>query len=252
MGGEASFGHYTVLVMSPKAADELESKRRHVTNSAFDPKGFFAAYYGLETRDQGSDNDGQAVDAVARLDVRTRTISDHLSIVAGDTAHAGDVAIKVRVHNPTAHAFGEVQLALATQTEELAGEWLGIAGEQVTIDDDNQKFALAAHETKDVVFHVHTTATGTLGLFASLQCSGDDCYDDAGRGRDASRLNDSVLDAIDILPNPESPNPIPAVAANAAPMPVAVAPVVAQAPQPQPAKPSQTKTAQISAVDPWK
>jgi hypothetical protein len=220
MGGPASFGHYTVLVMAPKAAAQLESKRRHARNSDRDPNGFFEAYNAIDEGNgaDGSDANGSGaakLGAIARLDVNTRTASDHLAIIASDTARQGDdISVKVRLKNPLKRAFKQVELTLAAQPEELGGQWNGLAREQVTIAaNPDATFALAPHETRDVVFHVHTGETGTLGLFASVECTGDDCY---GDGPSASGLDDSVLDAIDILPAPEQADAKPAQTAQAA------------------------------------
>jgi hypothetical protein len=232
MDGTARFGHYTVLVMSPKAADQLEAKHRHARNSGDDPKGFFEAYNAI---DEGNGADGDAKStAIARLDVNTRSSSNHLSIIAGDTARQGDdITVKVRLRNPIKRAFHQVQISLVAQPDELGGQWRGLASDQVTIDDSpDATFALGAHETRDVVFHVHTTVSGTLGLFASVECTGDDCYSEKP-GFSAGALNDSVLDAIDIMPAPEGDAAKPAVAA-AAP---------AAQPAAQPAQTAQTAVA---------
>jgi hypothetical protein len=197
MDGMGRFGHYTVLVMPPKAADELETKRRGATNSDNDPRGFFVAYRNSD------DTSTDAAGAIARLDVNTRSPSDHLAIVASDVARAGsDIAVKVHVRNPTRRAFRSVQVTLDAEASDLSGQWKGIAKEQVEIDDNpGATFAFAGHEAKDIVFHVHTGETGTLGLVASVQCDGDDCFSDMESSASAEALNDSVLDAIDILPS---------------------------------------------------
>jgi hypothetical protein len=195
----SEFRHYTVLVMAPKAADQLEAKRRHANTNMADTSGFFEAYSELDA-DAGSDTPADAIRAVARLDVTTRAPSDHVSIIAGDTARVGDLTVKVRVRNPTRRAFADVGVALTAMPSDLGGNWRGIAPDQVVIaDNPDATFALAARETKDVVFHIHTTTPGTLGLSADVRCGGEDCWAHDGKG-DASRLDDSVLDAIDILP----------------------------------------------------
>ncbi len=198
MSGTDAFGHYTVLVMSPKAADLLEAKRRHTTSSDRDPDGFFMVWYGLNGGAVDPDSDVGKFGEIARVDVATRTDSESVKILGGDIAQAGDIAVKVRVHNPTRRAFANVGVTLATQPERLRGTWLGIKPDDVVIDDNpDATFALKPHETKDVVFHVHTSATGTLGLFASVNCAGEDCWNGAESAR---QLDDSVLDAIDIVP----------------------------------------------------
>jgi hypothetical protein len=195
MGGRSEFGHYTVLVMSPKAADLLEHKRRHSVDSGNDPEHFFESYSG------GADTDVGKLGEVARLDVATRTDSDSVKILNGDIAQAGDIAVKVRVHNPTKQAFSAVSVELHPHTYELSSHWLGIKEEDVAVDEkEGTTIALAPRETKDLVFHVHTTETGTLGLLATVQCTGDDCYGDAKRSNATHDLNDTVLDAIDVTP----------------------------------------------------
>jgi hypothetical protein len=212
------YRHYTVLVMSPKAANQLEAKRRRADNNMADSSGFFEIYRGLG-EDVGSDTPADAARAIARLDVTTRAHSDHLEIVAADAARVGDVAVKVRVRNKTRRAFAQVDVGLAAESAELGGQWRGIPADQVVIaDSPDSTFALAARETKDVVFHVHTKATGTLGLYATVRCNGDDCDDHNAKG-DASALDDSVLDAIDILPADESGSASATVAATAPPAP---------------------------------
>src|SRR5262249_11743111 len=141
-------------------------------------------------------------DQVARLDVNTRSDDSTVSIVAADTAHAGDdIVVKVRVKNPTKLAIAQVEVGLATKADELAGTFQGIAEDAVQIDETpGATIALAPHQSRDVVFHVHTKATGTLGLFATARCSGDDCYGDSKGGPPRTEVDDAALDAIDILP----------------------------------------------------
>jgi hypothetical protein len=84
----------------------------------------------------------------------------------------------------------------------MENDYLGIDANLVTISQDTQTIALAAHETKDVEFHVMTKQVGTLGLFATQRCDGDDCY---GHGM---WPNDAALDAISIVaPPPREPAP---------------------------------------------
>lgn len=231
MDGMATFGHYTVLVMPPKLADELEKRRRHTKDSGSDPQNFFSAYYDIKSGANvldvapGSDVDVDAANPdvpdtslgksgqIARLDLSTRTAASHIKIIAGDIAHADDdIAVKVRVTNPTKRDFDSVDISLRTQPEALGGTWAGIAPESVEIvadagsdgsaADGTQSVALKAHETKDVVFHVKTSETGTLGLYASMACSGDHCYVDNANGNDyriVEDLADSVLDGVDIM-----------------------------------------------------
>ncbi|HEY1811556.1 MAG TPA: hypothetical protein VGG74_04320 [Kofleriaceae bacterium] len=204
MDGSAVFGHYTVLVMATKDADKLDRARRHVKvdgMDASDPDDFNGKY--AEAGDAG---DGQP--AIARLEFATRTTSDKLRIIAPDTAIAGtDIPVKVRVTNPTKHAFAALSLTLSDEPHESDGDmnvsWAGIGSDGAQIDP-LPDFALGAHETKELVVHVHAKATGTLGLFASVGCAenADDNQCDGARGR---AFDDNALDAIDILPAPEQP-----------------------------------------------
>jgi hypothetical protein len=196
MGGDHPFGHYTVMVMSTKAADLMDRKLRHSRQDGFDPTSF-----------DTSDDEFAKLGEIARLDVNTRAVSDHIQIMTGDIATAGDIAVKVRVTNPTRRGFDAVQLSLAAAPSDLTGEYHGIPAEQVLVDDNpDATFAMKPHETKDLVFHVHTDATGTLGLFATVACTGDDCWSE-GKKESASRLNDSMLDAIDVIAAPSDAKP---------------------------------------------
>ncbi len=73
---------------------------------------------------------------------------------------------------------------------------------------EGRRSPLAPHETKQIVIHVHSESTGTLGLLASVSCVTGDSEnssrwnEDHPGTDDASSLNDSVLDAIDIVPAP--------------------------------------------------
>jgi hypothetical protein len=199
---DGGFGHYTILVMSPKAADSLDAKRRHahgIDPGGSDPNGFWVAFEASQNPDQP---DNAKAGAIARLDVYSHGVSNHLAIVAGDVAHtSADIAVKIHVRNPTGWKFPGVTVALTTQPENAFGSaWQGIEADHVDIDHNpDASFALAPHESKDIVFHLRTDQTGTLGLLATVQCDADDCFSD-GRAKATAVLNDSVLDAIDVLP----------------------------------------------------
>jgi hypothetical protein len=199
---DGEFGHYTILVMSPKAAASLDAKRRHahgIDPGENDPNGFWAAFEASLDPDK---QENAKAGAIARLDVYSHTASNHLAIVAGDVARANaDIAVKVHVRNPTGRSFPGVAVALATQPENAFGSaWQGIEADHVDIDHNpDASFALKPHESKDIVFHLRTDQTGTLGLLASVACDTDDCFSD-GRDGATKVLAASVLDAIDILP----------------------------------------------------
>ncbi len=187
MESEHPFGHYTVLVMSVKAADALVGSHRDANEVLYELR----------------DGDGSAsakLGPVARLDINTPPVSDHIQILSGDLAQNGDVAVKVRVRNPTRRAFAEVELGLTVTPGDITGQYLGIGSDNAeVVANPDATFAMKPHETKDVVFHVHTTQTGTLGLYVDLKCKGDDCFPE--KGETAAKLNDSMLDAIDIVPS---------------------------------------------------
>jgi hypothetical protein len=205
MDGAATYGHYTALVMATKDADRLDRARRKVTVDGMDlhdPDDFFDAY-----RQAGDNGENQPV--VARVEFATRTTSDHLRIVAPDTAISGtDVPVKVRVTNPTKHAFASLSVTLTDNPSDPDGgmnaTFVGLGSDDVKIDEQ-PVFALGAHETKELVFHVHAKATGTLGLFASVACGEhaeeQDCYNRNGL------FADNAIDGIDILPAPEQEAP---------------------------------------------
>jgi hypothetical protein len=208
MDGAAAYGHYTALVMATKDADRIDRARRKVTVDGMDfhdPDGFFDTY-----RQAGDNDDNQP--AVARVEFATRTTSTQLRIIAPDTAITGtDVPVKVRVTNPTKHAFAGLSVSLDNAPREMEGgmhaTFAGLGSDDVTIDPQPD-LALGPHETKELVFHVHPKAAGTLGLFASVVCDdhvdhgGDqDCYEHV------NAFSDIALDGIDILPAPEQEAP---------------------------------------------
>jgi len=212
MDGTAVFGHYTVLVMPPKLADRLE-KARHRVKIAMadisDPNNFMEEYRTLGDSDGDAGSDQAATGPVARVEVSTRTVSDDLRIVAPDTARAAsDIAVKVRVKNPTKEAFSAITLTLAAEPREIEGgglgAWAGLGSDNVQIDAPTGPFALGAHETKELVFHVRAKTAGTLGLFASVECGTDDNADHGCYTPAAHLLPDHALDAIDILPVPDA------------------------------------------------
>jgi hypothetical protein len=205
------FGHYTILVMSPAAADALDAKRRRahgIDPGNNDPNGFWAAL-DVATNPQQQDADHKA-GTIARLDVYSHATSDHVKIVAGDVARANaDIAVKVHVRNPTGRRFAEVEVGLDTQpATQLGSAWLGIGLDHVDVDHNpDATFALGPHASKEVVFHLRTDQPGTLGLVASVRCTADDCFrDDRVRATDA--LDDTVLDAIDVLPAGDAPGQV--------------------------------------------
>jgi hypothetical protein len=244
MGGRDYFGHYQILVMPPKAADTLERLRRRaerVENPMEDRSGRLEAFEEAYGSLGGEDDKLGAANQVARLDINTRPTDSTVSIVAEDTAHAGDdITVKVRVTNPLKTRIEQTVVALSATPSDLYGEYKGISADAVTIDDNKDStIALGPHESKVVTFHVHTKAIGTLGLFASARCNddGEDCYTKHG-----NQVDDSVLDAIDILPvekkDDDAQQPVAAAPAAPAPVAAAAAPTAPAAPAAAAAKPA--------------
>jgi len=218
MEGVERFGHYTFLVMPPRDADRFEKLRRaaqRVADPMQDRGGKNTAFqdaYRSIAPDGDGDGDGAAADGtpegggstgfgtagqIARLEVNTRPMGSPLSILAPETGRTGeDLAIKVRVHNPSKRPLSQVSVELATSGYGLANAYLGIDPDQTTVANPNQDVALNGHETKEVVFHVTARTTGTLGLFATVRCDAEDCYHYAA----AQGLNDGAIDAVDIVP----------------------------------------------------
>lgn len=216
MEGEEPFGHYTILVMPPKDADKLEALRRrasHTPNAMEDPGGHVRTFE-MAFRDTSRDPDPDAApdtdpDAtrsfgtpgqMARLDINTRSSSAAISIVAPDATVAGE-ALDVVVHvvNPSKQALAEVSISLASKPYGIANDYLGIDDEHVAIIDADRKVAFAAGEAKDFHFRVTPTTSGTLGLYATVSCTGEGCYE---RG---AMMHDVALDAVDVAPAEHPP-----------------------------------------------
>jgi len=218
MEGEEPFGHYTILVMPPKDADHLEKLRRRAENGGdpmMDKGGHnqrFETAYAEAGRDPEATPDAAQAEAeatkpfgtpgqMARLDINTRSTSKVLSIKAPDAAQAGDdIAVTVRVKNPSKKALDEVTISLAGRPYSIAGDYRGIDEDHVAIIDGERKLAFAAGETKDLVFHVTPTTSGVLGLFATVNCTGEGCYEHGG-----GLMHDAVLDAVDVAPAEHPP-----------------------------------------------
>jgi hypothetical protein len=207
MEGQAQFGHYTILVMKPEAIDKLEKLRRRaegVQNPMEDYKviGDFETVY----RQLGSQSEDDATQPVAtptevaRLDINTRPSDSPVSISVADSMKVDDdLAVTVKVKNPTKTAIESVKVSLSP-TPSLSATYKGLPEDNVaiTIDDGKDVISLGPNETKSVVFHVKANATGVLGLFAQAECTNGDCYSNG-----VSAINDGALDAVDVLPKDE-------------------------------------------------
>jgi hypothetical protein len=205
MEGSAMFGHYTILVMPPADADRLEKLRRRadrVENPMNDSSGKYEAFE-IALRSADREKDDADEDAakqlgkpgqIARLDVNTRPQGSPVTILAPEAAHAGDdLAITVRVTNPSKTPVANVELELVTRPYALDNDYRGIDEQHVAIIDPNRTASFAGRETKDFVFHVTATTHGTLGLFARTSCGDANCYQ-------VGSMADVALEAVDIAP----------------------------------------------------
>jgi hypothetical protein len=215
MEGDDAFGHYMILAMPPKDADRLETLRRRAElgGDPMQDKGGHNARFETAFRsigeapsvpDTAPDPDATkpfgTPGQMARLDVNTRSKSSVIAITAPDHAVAGEaLAVTVRVTNPAKRALDEVTIILSGTPDAIVSEYLGIDRDHISIVDGERKLAFAAGETKDLVFHVTPTTSGVLGLFATVNCTGEGCYD---RG---PMLRDSALDAVEIAPAEHPP-----------------------------------------------
>lgn len=115
MDGKAPFGHYSILVMAPKAADQLARLRTRAAREANpmeDADGRYgawaSAYYAIGAGpEEGSEPEPEAaavvgaVGATARLDVYTRPTGGPIALTVPDRARAGEpYQAIVTVKNP--------------------------------------------------------------------------------------------------------------------------------------------------------
>ena len=222
MEGVDRYGHYTILVMEPKAADSFEKLRRQALKNAkgkemFYDEAFMNAWHAVGNDSETRDGDGEESTEpstigkpgdVARLEVSTRSPSSSVAMEFPKTAVHPNAAfdVHVKVKNPTGKKLEGVTVRLEPGEQELAGEYLGLASDAITIestlkktDDDDAKITLAPRETKDIVFHVTAASVGTLGLYASAKCYECDW-----------KLQQKIegmgaLDAIDVVPADTNP-----------------------------------------------
>ena len=219
MDGEEPFGHYAILVMPPKDADQLEALRRRAsrTEDPMQDKGGHVARFEDAYRETDRDPDPDATpdapaeaDAkpafgtpgqMARLDINTRSKSAAISVEAPENARAGeDIAVTVRVKNESKKPLEEVTISLSGKPYAIANTYLGIDEEHVSIVDGERKEAFAARETKTFVFHVTPTTSGVLGLYATASCTGENCYANGG-----GMMREVALDAVEIAPAEHPP-----------------------------------------------
>jgi hypothetical protein len=199
MEGKWLYGHYTVLVMPPAEAERLHKIGRKTSSENGGDLDSAVESAGRSAQPDDGDDTKPPMPTIARIDVITRAARSPVSIHAAESARVGsDIAVEVRVRNPTSHAIAEVGVDLtATPTLELVSDaYRGIPADQVKITaPENSTIKLGPHETKTVVFHVAANARGVLGLFASAHClnEGGRCYEN-----DGTSVDDSVLEAIDI------------------------------------------------------
>lgn len=222
MDGIMQFGHYTILVMPPKAADQLERLRRRAA-SLGDPMGTdnWAPYEAFEnafrtvrgpdaadsdefkkvrgvdadSTDDEADTDVGAPNLAARLDVTTRPNNSPVRIIAPDSVRPGqEFAVKVRVTNRTKKAVSGVSVHLGMPQGLIGTDYKGLAEDDVKIEgpDGDTTLALAPRETKALEFKVTVTKPGVLGLYARSECNSESCEYDR-------RLVDGALEAIDVV-----------------------------------------------------
>lgn len=209
MEGIMPFGHYTILVMPPKAADKLERLRRAATGA--NPMGgsesdgkkwsaFFDAYrnVGRDKEDMPDDDDEPrtdmgAIGTTARLEVNTRPTDSSVAITAPETVHTDETfSVIVRVTNRTKKPVTGVTVDMSMPEGLVGGDdYKGLKLDDVDIESLNNTLDLKPRETKNVEFRVKASKAGVLGLYARSNC-GDGCdYN--------YRLHDGALEAIDVV-----------------------------------------------------
>jgi len=202
MEGIDTLGHYTILVMAPKAADQLERLRRRAdkVDGMTDETGAYSAFMTAYYESPEDDADGVTEEvgklgATARLTVQTRAKSSPVALRVPETVRPNEAfSVIVRVSNPFKHAVAGVGVRLEIPTM-LHGDYLGLPAEQVDITGGEEiSVDLKARETKQVEFRVTAKTVGVLGLYARTDCSSCD-YQDWG-------LSDGVIDAIDVIETP--------------------------------------------------
>lgn len=214
--GASTFGQYTILVMDPVAMDRLESLRSRAkgTNSMEDTTGKYEAWSSAfwrvgktaqpaEPGEEPSEDEVKEAAAMAkiigkpgasaRLDVQTRPIGARIAIAAPEQAKVDEkFAVTVTVKNPTNKKVESLDVSLSTPAYRLTNDtYKGIASESVAIDEESIKIDLGAKESKSVTFHVSASVAGTLGLYATSSCEGDE---DVCR-----KIVDAQVEAVDIV-----------------------------------------------------
>ncbi len=237
MEGMAQFGRYTILVMAPKAADQLERLRRRavrVANPMEDAGGRYdawsTAYYAAGNPDDAADDDsaaagdgsgdGSGSDAkvadpdpdpdpdvatvgtlgeAARLEVLTRPANSVVALHVPDTAPVGKpFTVAVTVKNPSKKALTHVGVRLAMPL--LYGAlYRGLSDEQITIAPELATLDLGPHQARTALFQVTAKAAGTAGLYASTTC------DDSEDWESCQVILDGQLDATDAIATAPAP-----------------------------------------------
>jgi hypothetical protein len=207
--GEMQLGHYTILVMEPKAAAKLDRLRQGARREGASPRfnamesapkhdAFNEMYYGLSG--SGGDEEDGAKAMAARVDVMTRPANSAIAIRAPEQAAVGqEISVLVQVTNPTKRRIPELTVQL--QQPDLFSDYLGLDFEQVSLAKESESVALAPRETKQVEFRLTAKRAGILGMYASIHC--DECDYDA-------RLYDGNLEAIEIVEAPKAAAPVAA------------------------------------------
>lgn len=234
MEGIAAFGHYTILVMAPEAADRLEKLRRRVGSTGQGYETWAAPYdsIGRATESDATDDDDvygeRSIAAVigkpgatARLEALTRAADSPVSLRVPDSAPRGQpFTVVVTVKNRGKQAIHQLGVRLGTPPL-YAVEAKGLADEQLAIEPALATIDLGPRQSQQVSFRVTASAVGTAGLYASTSCDQSDSYEAC------DAILDGQLDATDIVaPAEAAPAPAPTVAtapAEAAPAATTVA-----------------------------
>ena len=202
MESGSGFTHYRVLAMSPEEADRLERRKRKAdrVENPMSGDNVEDLYSFTEAYNRAGIYDDDAPHTVGRLDVTSRAKGGAIAISVPDTAKVGDdIAVVVTLKNKGKHDAKHLAIKLSAEANEIGGEWLGMTADTVAIADPERTVDVAKGETATLTFHVKAAAAGTLGLFASSYCGDEGCYEVA------QAVDDSALDAIEIVPAEKPP-----------------------------------------------
>lgn len=192
-GAESGFvplATYTILVTSPKFANQLERLRSRARLIDGDDEGipsynhsasrFMELYWAMANEVEG-ESEGEdraklfAPGSVARLQVHARPNDQAIAMATPDTAQRGSAfTVAVTIKNSQKQALHDVKVELANPAGLLEAEYRGLGDNAVTIEPASQAIDLAAGETKRIEFKVTAKLAGVAGLYA--RASSDDLY----------------------------------------------------------------------------